>query len=193
MSACAVTQAPIAFIGVGEKIDDLEAFNPQRFVGRLIGMGDLDSLLEKAREVVSEEDAKEMGDKFLKGDFNLLDLYQQMASMKKMGSFGKLIEMIPGMGSLKLPKDALQVQEGKLEKWRFAMDSMTQEELENPKILSVERIDRIALGSGVKVTEIREMLKQYHQSQKMMKMFKSEKDINQMMKKMKGKAPKGMF
>jgi len=192
LSACAVTGAPIVFIGVGEKIDDLEFFHPQRFVGRLIGMGDLETLLEKAKEVITEESAKDMQEKFLKGDFSLVDLYQQMQSVKKMGSFRKLVEMIPGMGSLQLPKEMLDVQEGKLEKWKYAMDSMTKAELEDPDIISAERIDRIAAGSGVKVAEVRELLKQYRQSKKMMKMFKGEQDINKLMKKMGGKLPKGM-
>ncbi len=91
LSACAVTQAPIKFIGVGEKIDDLELFHPQRFVVKLIGMGDLETLLEKAKEAVSEESAKDMQDKFLKGDFNLVDLYEQMKTLNKIGSFGKLL------------------------------------------------------------------------------------------------------
>ena len=193
LSACAVTNAPIVFIGVGEKVDDLEAFHPQRFVGRLLGMGDLESLLEKAREVISEDDAKDMQAKFLKGDFSLLDLYQQMQSLKKMGSFGKIMEMIPGMGQLKMPKEMLEVQEGKLEKWKFAMDSMTQVELEDPDVIGADRIERIAKGSGVGTGEIREMLKQYRQSKKMMKMFKGEGDINKMMKKMGGKMPKGLM
>lgn len=192
LSACAVTNAPIKFIGVGEKIDDLELFHPHRFVGRLIGMGDIESLLEKAKEVITEEDAKDMQDKFLKGDFNLVDLYQQMKSLKKMGSFKKIVDMIPGMGSLKLPKEMLDVQEEKLEKWKFAMDSMTKEELENPDIVSAERIDRITAGSGLKVAEVRELLKQYRQSKKVMKMFKGEQDVNKIMKKMGGKMPKGM-
>lgn len=193
LSACAVTKAPIKFIGLGEKIDDLEVFHPQRFVSKLLGMGDLESLLEKVKEVVSEEEAKDMQDKFLKGDFNLVDLYQQMKSMKKMGSFRKIMEMIPGMGSLKLPKDLLEVQEGKLEKWKYAMDSMTKEELEDPDVLNSQRIDRIAVGSGLSVGEVRELLKQYRQSKKMMKMFKGEKDMNKLMKKMGGKLPKGMM
>ncbi|HIH12582.1 MAG: signal recognition particle subunit SRP54 [archaeon GW2011_AR9] len=192
LSACAVTKAPIVFIGVGEKTDDLELFHPQRFVGRLIGMGDLESLLEKAKEVFTEKGAEEMSEKFMKGEFNLIDLYEQMSSMKKMGSFQKIMEMIPGMGSLQLPKEMLDVQEGKLEKWKYAMNSMTREELEDPEIISADRIDRIAAGSGVKVAEVRELLKQYRQSKKMMKMFKGEKDINKLMKKMGGKLPKGL-
>jgi len=191
LSACAVTKAPIKFIGVGEKIDDLELFHPQRFVSRLIGMGDLETLLEKAKEVISEEEAKDLGQKFLKGDFNLIDLYQQMVSLKKMGSLKKLMEMVPGFSQLSLPKELLDVQEGKLEQWKIAMDSMTQAELEDPDIISVDRIDRISKGSGIKVSIIRELLKQYRQSKKMMKMFKGEKDIGKMMKKMKGKLPKG--
>ncbi len=189
LSACAVTDAKISFIGIGEKVEDLEVFHPERFVGRLLGMGDIETLLEKAKEVISEESAADMQEKFLKGDFNLVDLYEQMSAMKKMGSFGKIMEMIPGMGQLKMPKDMLNVQEEKLGKWKFAMDSMTQQELEEPDVINAERIDRIASGSGLGVGQIRELLKQYRQSKKMMKMFKGEKDMNKMMKKMKGRIP----
>ena len=193
LSACAVTDANIAFIGVGEKVDDLEFFHPQRFVGRLIGMGDLESLLEKAKEVISEGQAQDMQEKFLKGEFNLVDLYEQMKSLKKMGSFKKLMQLIPGMGSLNLPKELLDVQEEKLTKWKYAMDSMTKEELEKPELLNAERVDRVAAGSGVGIGVVRELLKQHRQSKKMMKMFKGEKDINKMMKKFKGKMPSGFM
>lgn len=189
LTACAVTQAPIVFIGVGEKIDELEPFNPQRFVGRLIGWGDLETLLEKAKESFSEEQAQNMSERLLKGDFNLLDLYEQMASLKKMGSLKKLMEMIPGFSQIKLPKEMLDVQEGKLEKWKFALSSMTKKELEDPEIISSERLDRIAQGSGVNISLIRELLKQYKMSKKMMKNFKDEKDIEKMMKRMGGKLP----
>ncbi|HIJ11997.1 TPA: signal recognition particle protein Srp19, partial [Candidatus Woesearchaeota archaeon] len=121
--------------------------------------------------------------------FNLVDLYEQMKAMKKMGSFGKIMEMIPGMGQLKMPKDMLKTQEGKLEKWKFAMDSMTKEELENPDVLNTERIDRITAGSGLSINQVRELLKQYKKSKKMMKMMKGEGDINKMMKKMGGRMP----
>ena len=189
LSACAVTKAPIAFIGVGEKIDDLEVFHPQRFVGRLIGFGDLESLLEKAKEVISEEDAKDLQDKFMKGEFTLVDLYSQMKSLKKMGSLKKIMGMIPGMGNMKLPEGMLEVQEGKLENWKFIMDSCTKDELENADIMDAERIERVSQGSGRSIKEVREMLKQYRQSKKMMKMFKGEKDMGRMMKKMGGKLP----
>jgi len=191
LSACAVTKSPIKFIGVGEKVDDLEQFNPKGFVGRLLGMGDIEALLEKAKEAINEEEAEDMSKKFLKGEFNLLDLYQQMEAMSKMGSLGKLMEMIPGMGQLQLPKDAIQVQEEKLKLWRYAMNSMTKEELEDPDIISAQRIDRIAKGSGVSVKDIRALLKQYSQGKKMMKMFKGkgEKGMERMLKNFKAKIP----
>tara|TARA_Y100000310_G_C20607986_1_gene776534 strand:- start:1002 stop:1553 length:552 start_codon:yes stop_codon:yes gene_type:complete len=179
------------FIGIGEKVDDLEVFYPKRFVGRLLGMGDIESLLEKAREAITEDEAADMTDKFMSGDFNLNDLYEQMASMKKMGSLGKLMEMIPGMGALKLPKEMLDVQEGKLQKWKYAMDSMTAKEREEPSVFSSSRIERVATGAGISVRDVRDLLKQFRQSKKMMKMFKGEKDPAAMMKKFKGKLPAG--
>jgi len=192
LSACAVTQAPIKFIGVGEKIDDLEEFRPKNFVGRILGMGDLEALLEKAKEAISEEDAEDLGKRFLKGDFSLLDLYEQMQAMKKMGPLTKIVEMIPGFSSVKLPKEMLETQEGKLEKWKFAMQSMTVAELEDPEIISQSRIERICRGSGLSITEIKELLKQYKQSKKMIKAMKGTGDMNKMMKKMKGQMPKGI-
>lgn len=191
LSACAITDAPIKFIGVGEKVDDLEEFKPKNFVGRLLGMGDLEALLEKAKEAITEEEAEDLGKRFLKGDFNLLDLYEQMQAMKKMGPLTKVVEMIPGFGQLKLPKEVLQTQEGKLEKWKFAMQSMTKEELEEPDTIDAERTDRIAKGAGLSAKDVRELVKQYRQSKKMIKMMKGSGDINKMMKKFKGKVPKG--
>ncbi|MGM5481069.1 MAG: signal recognition particle receptor subunit alpha, partial [Nanobdellota archaeon] len=188
LAACAVTGTPIRFIGVGEKVDALEEFKPEGFVGRLLGMGDLESLLEKARVAVDEDEAKDMGRKFLKGEFNLIDLYQQMKSMKKMGSMTKLMDMIPGFNNMNIPKEALQGQEEKMDDWKILMDSMTQEELENPDIIKGSRLDRIAQGSGKDIKDLRLLTKQYKQSKKMMKMMKgssgSEKDMQKMMQKM---------
>ncbi|MFH1649550.1 MAG: signal recognition particle protein Srp19, partial [Candidatus Woesearchaeota archaeon] len=188
LSACSVTKAPIKFIGVGEKIADIEQFNPEGFVGRLLGMGDLEALLEKAKGAITEEEAEDLGKRFLKGDFSLIDLYEQMAAMKKMGSLSKIMEMVPGMGQLKIPKEALQVQEGKLEKWKHIMGSMTKEELEEPdEVMDSSRIDRVCKGSGQSATEVRGMLKQYKQSKKMVKMLKGdERNMQKMMKKMQG-------
>jgi signal recognition particle subunit SRP54 len=190
LTACAVSKAPIKFIGVGEKIDDLEHFNPKGFVGRLLGMGDLEALLEKAKEAIKVEDAEDLGKKFLKGEFNLIDLYEQMSAMKKMGSLKKIVEMVPGFSSLQLPKEMLDVQEEKLEKWKIAMQSMTKEELENPDEITSERIDRISKGSGIPTSTIRELIKQYRQSKKIVKMFKGNQgDMSKMMKKFGGKFP----
>jgi signal recognition particle subunit SRP54 len=182
LSACSISRAPVMFIGVGEKLEDLERFNPKGFVGRLLGMGDIEALLEKAQEAITEEDAQDLGKKFLKGEFSLLDLYEQMEAMKKMGPLSKVMEMIPGMGQLKMPKEMLDVQEGKLKKWKIAMDSMTKAELEDPEIMNQDRMDRISKGSGVSGTDIREMIKQYRQSKKMMKQFKNPKQMERMMK-----------
>jgi len=187
LSACAVTGAPIKFIGTGERPDDFEAFNPKGFVGRILGMGDLEALLEKAKEAITEEEAKDMEKKILKGEFNLIDLFQQMEAMSKMGPLGKVLEMIPGFGQISLPKDMLKVQEGKLKKWKHAMNSMTKAELENPDIITAERIDRISKGSGISISDVRDLLKQYKQSKKMIKMLKGESP-EKLMKKLKGKA-----
>ncbi len=183
LSACAVTKAPIKFIGVGEKLDALEVFNPKGFVGRLLGMGDLEALLEKAKEAITQEEAKDIEQKFLKGDFNLVDLYQQMEAMSRMGPLSKLVEMIPGFGQLKLPKDTLQVQEGKLRKWKHSMDSMTKAELENPEIIDAKRVERISKGSGVGTSDVRDLLKQYRQAKKMIKLLKGDSP-EKMMKKL---------
>jgi signal recognition particle subunit SRP54 len=184
LTACSVTGAPVKFIGVGEKIDDLEQFNPQGFVGRLLGMGDIEALLEKAKEAITESEAKDLQQKLLKGEFNLIDLHQQMEAMSKMGPLAKIMEMIPGMGQLQMPKEALQVQEGKLKKWRHAMNSMTKKELEDPEIIDANRIERIAKGSGLPATEIRDLLKQYRQSKKLIKMLKGAGTPEKLMKKL---------
>jgi signal recognition particle subunit SRP54 len=187
LSACAITGAKVKFIGIGEKIDDFEEFDPKRFVGRLLGMGDIETLLEKAKEAISEEEAHDLTKKVLKGEFSLMDLYSQMEAMSKMGPLGKVMEMIPGFGQIKMPKEMLEVQEGKLKKWKHMMNSMTKEELEDPETISGNRIDRIAKGAGVSAAEVRDLIKQYKQSKKMMKMMKGGKGMEQMMKKMGGR------
>ncbi len=186
LAACAVTSAKVGFIGIGEKIDDLERFKPKNFVGKMLGMGDLEALLEKAKESVSEEQAQDLGKKFLKGEFNLVDLYEQLKAVRKMGPLSKVMEMIPGFGQVKLPKEMMEMQEGKLEKWKYVMDSCTREELEEPETISGTRIDRIAKGSGCSASDVRDMLKQYKTGKKMMKMFKGEGNMEKMMKRMKG-------
>ncbi|MCD6523565.1 MAG: signal recognition particle protein [Thermococcus sp.] len=170
LSAVAATGAPIKFIGVGEKIDDLEPFDPKRFVSRLLGLGDIQGLLEKIEELQKEQEFKEEDvEKFLRGKFNLKDMYAQLEAMQKMGPLKQILQMIPGLG-YSLPDDVVKVGEEKLRRYRVIMDSMTEDELENPDIINYSRIKRIARGSGTSTREVRELLAQYNQ---MRKMFKS--------------------
>ncbi len=188
LTACAATGTPIVFIGVGEKIADIEPFRPKNFVGRLLGMGDIEALLEKTQEAISQDKAEDLSKRVLKGEFNLIDLYEQMSALKNMGPLTKVMDMIPGMSKLKLPQEVLESQEGQLEKWKHAMDSMTQEELEDPVVITPARIDRIAHGSGTPSADIRQLIKQYKKSKKLIKMLKgggqgvSEKNLQKMMK-----------
>jgi len=192
ITACSIAGAPIKFIGVGEKIDDLEEFEPKRFVSRLLGMGDIETLLEKAKEIAEEKAPdKEMEKRIMSGKFNLLDFKAQLEAMSKMGPLTKIIDMIPGFGMAGIPKEMLGVQQDKLKKFKIIMDSMTKEELENPGIIKSSRINRIAKGSGVEPSEVRELLKQFNQIKKLMKGLKG-KDIQKLAKRF-GKVPKNLL
>jgi signal recognition particle subunit SRP54 len=174
LSAVAATGAPIKFIGTGEKIEDLEAFIPSRFVGRLLGMGDLETLLEKVKDAeisVPQKKAKDI----MSGNFTLTDMYEQFQAVKKMGPFGKVMKMIPGLSSANVPDEMLNSAEGRLEKWGIIIQSMTPAEKENPKLLNSSRARRIARGSGTTEKEVKELLKQYVTMRKMLKMFKHNK------------------
>jgi len=180
LSACSAVEAPVRFIGVGENIQDLERFNAQNFVSELLGMGDIEGLLEKARLALDEKDAKNLEAKLMKGEFDLDDLASQMKAMGKMGSMSKMLNMIPGMGNLNISKDQLGAQEEKIQKWEVAMSSMTKEERKKPEVMNNSRIDRIARGSGVMQTDIRELLKQYKMMKKMVGMFKNPENFKGM-------------
>lgn len=192
LSACSVTEANVKFVGTGEGVDDLEEFKPKNFVGRLLGMGDLESLLEKAKEAINVEDAEDLSKRMLEGKFTLNDLYDQMKAMKKMGPLNKVMGLIPGMGGMNIPKEAIAEQEKNIDVWKFIMDSCTKEELNEPDLINPSRIERMALGSGRDESEVRAMLKQYKQAKKMMKMFKggagggNPKNMQKMMKRMGG-------
>ncbi len=176
LSAVAATGAPIKFIGTGEKIEDIEPFIPSRFVGRLLGMGDLETLLEKVKDAeiqVPQKKAKEI----MSGNFTLTDMYEQFQAVKKMGPFGKVLKMIPGMSSSDVPEEMLNTAEGRLEKWGVIIQSMTPQEKENPKLLNSSRAKRIARGSGTTEKEVKELLKQYIMMRKMLKMFKHKKKL----------------
>ena len=173
LSAVAATGAPIKFIGTGEKTEDIELFIPSRFVGRLLGMGDLETLLDKVKEAevqVPQKKAKAI----LSGKFTLTDMYEQFEAMKKMGPFRKVLTMLPGMSN-KVPDDMLNTAEDRLEKWRVIIQSMRTDEKENPKNFSSTRIKRVARGSGTSEKEVKELLKQYVMMRRMLKMFKRKK------------------
>jgi signal recognition particle subunit SRP54 len=173
LSAVAAIGAPIKFISAGEKLGDIESFVPSRFVGRLLGMGDLQSLVDKVREAevkVPEKKARA----FLSGKFTLTDMYEQFESMKKMGPLKGLLKMIPGM-SYNIPEEQMNMAEDALKKWRVIIQSMTPKEREKPKILSSSRIRRVARGSGTTEKEVKELIKQYNNMRKMMKTFRRKK------------------
>ena len=175
LSAVAATGAPIKFIGTGEKIEDIEAFIPSRFVGRLLGMGDLETLLEKVKEAEIKVPQKKAKD-IMSGNFTLTDMYEQFEAVKKMGPFGKVLKMIPGM-STDVPEEMLNTAEGRLEKWGIIIQSMTPAEKENPKLFNSSRARRIARGSGTTEKDVKELLKQYVMMRKMLKMFKRKKKL----------------
>ena len=173
LSAVAATGAPIKFIGTGEKVEDIEQFIPSRFVGRLLGMGDLETLLEKVQEAeikVPEKKAKAI----LSGKFTLTDMYEQFEAVKGMGPFKKVLQMLPGM-SRNIPDDMLNMAEGRLDKWRVIIQSMCPEEKENPKLFNYSRVRRVARGSGTSEKEVKELLKQYVMMRRMLKMMKKKK------------------
>jgi len=198
LTACAETKAPVFFIGVGEQIHEIETFDPESFIQRLLGMGNLEALLEHVKSATDEKQQKRIEERMQEGKFTLLDLYSQLEQMNKMGSMDKLIGMVPGMNAAKVPKDMLAKQEGKMKHWKNAISSMTEEEIENPEILEKQtsRIQRIAKGSGTTTTEIRELLKQYKMIKDMMGMSSVEglaegkidkKMMQKMAKKFRGK------
>jgi len=193
LTACATTGAQVKFIGIGEKMDAIEEFKPKNFVSRILGMGDLETLLKKAESAIDKEKAEQMAKKVVKGKgLSLQDLYDQMEAMQKMGPLSQVMGMIPGMGGA-IPKDALKGQESKMKIWKFVMDSMTPQEKENPEIMNASRIERIAKGSGRNEQDVRGLLKQYKMMKKMMKSMGSPQKLKQLSKMMKGKGlPKDM-
>ena len=185
LSAVAETGAPICYIGVGEHLEDLEKFDPARFVSRLLGMGDIQSLLEKAQEMMDEDTAEETARKMMSGKFTLKDMYDQMEMLEGVGPLAKVANMIPGMSGKVSEKD-MEASQEKLRKFRIIMDSMTKEELEDPKLLKSSRVARIARGSGTTPRDVRELIKQYNMSKKAIKGFMGNRKMRrQLMKQMK--------
>jgi signal recognition particle subunit SRP54 len=175
ITSCAITGAPIKFIGTGEKLDAIEIFDPERFISRLIGFGDLQALLEKAKEA---EFKPETAEKIVSGKFTMNEFYEQIKSMQKLGPLKSVMEMIPGFGMMKLPKGIdLSKQEEKMKKWKYIIESMTKEERENPEIIDSSRVKRISKGSGTTETEVRELLRYYNQMKKVLKMITGKRGL----------------
>jgi len=173
LSIKAVTGKPIKFIGVGEKLTDLEPFHPDRMASRILGMGDVLSLIEKAQQAITEEDAKKMQKKMLENSFTLTDYLEQFAMMKKMGGAQAMLSMLPGMSKLKVNEG--DVDEKRIERTRAMILSMTKQERDNPSIIDSKRKRRIAAGSGTTVQEINQLLKQFEQTKTLMKQLKGGK------------------
>ena len=178
LSAVVATGAVIKFIGTGEKVDELEVFKPPKFVARILGIGDIEGLVEKVRRVrieFTEKDLEEM----LSGKLNMRLIYKQLISIRKLGPLRKILQMIPGFG-LKIPLDidlSAKQAEVKMKKWLAVINSMTYEELDNPEIIDRRRMKRIALGAGVNVEDVRELLKQYNTMKKLLKQLRRRKDL----------------
>ena len=171
LSIKAVVGKPIKFVGVGEKIDDIELFHPERLVSRILGMGDVVSLVEKAQSAIDEEDAKSLEEKISTQKFDLDDFLKQLQNIKKLGSLGSILKMIPGMGQI----GDLAPAEKEMKKVEAIIQSMTKEERKKPEILKASRKQRIAKGSGTEVADINRLLKQFEQMKAMMKMFSGGK------------------
>jgi len=169
LAACAVSKAPVYFLGTGEKLDDLQEFDAQRYLSRIMGYGDLQALLEKAKEV-AEEDEELSPEELLKGEFNLDIFYKQLKATRKMGSMSKIAEML-GF-KMQVPQEMLDMTEEKLEGFKVIMDSMTRQEKQNPELLNRNRMMRIAKGSGKSEADVRELIKSYKQMAGMFKKFR---------------------
>ena len=174
LSIKAVVGKPIKFIGVGEKLNDIEIFHPDRLVSRILGMGDVVSLVEKAQEVIDENEAKSLEEKIKSQKFDLNDFLKQLQTIKKLGSLGGILKLIPGMPKI----DDLAPAEKEMKKVEAIIQSMTKEERKKPDILKASRKIRIAKGSGTDVSDVNKLLKQFEQMKSMMKMFSSGKMPN---------------
>jgi signal recognition particle subunit SRP54 len=165
------------FIGTGEHVDELEKFDTTRFVGRLLGMGDLQSLLEKAQEATEGQDPDKMARKLMSGKFSLVDMYQQMEMLQNMGPLKKVLGMLPGGMGGKMKEADMERSQRQMKKFKVIMDSMTQEELANPALIKSSRIHRVALGAGVEPKQVKELLSYYDKSRAMMKQFTGNRKL----------------
>ena len=194
LTAVNETDSTIAFLGTGETVQDVERFEPSGFISRLLGMGDLAQLAERVERAMAETEAEDEEwdpEDMLSGEFTLKDMQKQLQAMNKMGPLGQVMDMIPGLGGGimdQLPDDAMDVTQERMQTFDVVMDSMTDEEMENPRSVGASRIARIARGSGTSEESVRELLTQYNQMRQMMKQLQGmgQGDMQRMMKKMGG-------
>jgi signal recognition particle subunit SRP54 len=186
LSMKSISNVPIKFIGTGEKADEFDIFHPDRMASRILGMGDVVSLVEKAQETIDQGEAERMAEKMRKADFNLEDFLAQMQQVKKMGSLGSIMGMMPGMSGIEVGDE----EEKKMARTEAIIQSMTIQERRAPRLLRGSRLKRIANGSGVQVRDVNALLKQFNQMQKMMKMMRGGKG-RKMMKAMKAQMGEG--
>ena len=187
LSAKKVTGKPVKFIGMGEKFDALEPFHPERMASRILGMGDMLSLIEKAQESYDEEKAAKLEKKLRKNEFTLEDFLDQMGEVQKMGGIGKMLEMLPGMNSKSVSDDEIEKSEKEFRQMEAIICSMTLDERRNPSLLNASRRKRIAAGSGQPVSKINSLIKKYEDAKKLMKQFSNPNFMK------KNKRFKGLF
>jgi len=200
LAAVDETGSTIAFLGTGESVQDIERFEPNGFVSRLLGMGDLQQLAERVERAMAETDEDEEDwdpEDLLEGEFTLKDMRHQMSAMNRMGPLDQVLDMIPGLGgglTDQLPDDAMDVTQDRMRDFEVVMDSMTEDELENPRSIGASQVKRIAAGAGVEADVVRELLDQHRMMAKTMKQFQGmgEGDMQRMMKKMQQQGGGGM-
>ena len=186
LSITRVTGIPIKFMGVGERPDGLEAFHPDRLASRILAMGDILTLIEKAQDAVDEKQAEEMEKKFRQASFDLEDFLTQIQSVKKMGSLSSVMEMIPGMSQLSKKMNVGDLDDGRIERIEAIIRSMTLQERQRPEILNGSRRRRISRGSGTTPADVNQLLNQFKQTQKMMKQMAKSRNPMAMMRMLKG-------
>jgi signal recognition particle subunit SRP54 len=186
-----ITGKPIKLLGVGEKVDALEAFHPDRIAGRILGMGDVVSLVEKAAENIDKAEAEKLAKKMEKGTFDLDDMANQLKQIRKMGGMGGMLNMLPGIGKIKNQLKDANIDEGILKKQEAIISSMTKAERRNPDLIKASRKRRIALGSGVQVQDVNKLLKQFQDMQTMMKKVKKMGQKGFMRQGLAGLLPRG--
>ncbi|MEB3756308.1 MAG: signal recognition particle protein Srp54 [Desulfurococcales archaeon] len=177
LSAVVATGAGIKFIGTGEKISEIEPFRPKRFVGRILGMGDIESLLEKLQTLEEAEELEKRTQEMMEGKINMRLIYHQLKGMRKMGPLSKVLQMLPGLGLFRLDAVDTKLGEEKIDRWLAIIESMTYRELDKPEIIDKSRMRRLAFGSGTSLEDVRELLAYYNNLKKMLKQLKRKKRL----------------